>query len=203
MGLNISMPKCGGKQGGREHGAGVRWFFTRCQGTQWGSKSQIPTPRPSGLWGVKGYSGDGAGDDRTCSLTVSEASWGCTASVSMVSRQRWERAQTFHMLQVGNTGGFVIDTASGLGGVTRWVDPGCRANLVSPTASLLLSGSTTHLSPTLYWPRLRFRAPQSLLMPSCPVPWGGMLLPRGGFGISGTSHHLPSSWQRGHGRGVV
>lgn len=33
----------------------------------------------------------------TCSLTVSEASWGCTASVSMVSRQRWERAQTFHM----------------------------------------------------------------------------------------------------------
>lgn len=118
MGLNISMPKCGGKQGGREHGAGVRWFFTRCQGTQWDSKPQIPTPWPSGLWGVKGYSGDGAGDDRTCSLTVNEASWGCTASVSMVSRRRWERAQTFHMLQVENTGGFVIDTVSSLGGHT-------------------------------------------------------------------------------------
>lgn len=144
MGLNISMPKCGGKQGGREHGAGVRWFFTRCQGTQWGSKSQIPTPRPSGLWGVKGYSGDGAGDDRTCSLTVSEASWGCTASVSMVSRQRWERAQTFHMLQVGNTGGFVIDTASGLGGSHAGSTQGAEQTWSLP----LLPCSSLALPPT-------------------------------------------------------
>lgn len=98
-----------------------------------------------------GCSVDGAGDAHTCSLTVSEASWGCTASVSMVSRRRWERAQTFHMLQVGDRGGSVTDPASG-SGVTRWLDTGCRTNLVSPTTSLLLSGSTTHLSPSVLAP---------------------------------------------------
>ena len=146
MELNIHVPKRGGKQAGCERGPGTRWFFTPRSGAQSVAEPQLPTPWASQLWGAKACSRDGAGDARTCSLTVSEASWGCTASVSMASRRKWGRAQTFHMLQAGDRGGSVTDPVSGLG-VKHWLDPGCRANLVSPTTSVLLSGSTTHLSP--------------------------------------------------------
>ena len=126
-------------------------------------------------------------------MTVSEASWGCTASVSMVSRRRWERAQTFHMLQAGDKGGLVTDPASG-SGVMRCLEPGRRANSGSPTASSLLCGSTT--------PSARPALAPAAIQGSAEL--ARALLPHAvGRGFALGSRHLPSSWQRVHGRGAA